>query len=427
MGLSTAYHPGLAFSCSTTSSRRDWGAGLDQHLEVKIPPASIQESGKAPRTITSSLAGTLQWQQAAQAAPFPRLDHNTCAGKRQSTKTRDSEVPHSSYHPASNSYFPSPVDPRPCSTRIPSTQHAPSPQTSQRQPHPIYANHLPFHFNKPSKGTHTTPPKSPSQPKPRTPTMSFRDKLGDEIRAKQAAAKAEEEARGQQHRLPRYVSENTRRPKHTCPPMHDQFIQDPLGHFLGIPWAAAALTDPAALEIAVSDRTRLPSGDMLFVRSVMNGARTVRACVTYWVRVPPPGLLGAEAGLRPLSMSAEMLRRGGRENGETRDRPFLLFNVLLDLGEDLCGFKGTLHGGALGVFLDETMCAAADNQSRELLCFLVIYSRLGPMLTWGDGRVCGYGDHDDQLPQAGQVAEYCRCPSQGCQEGRAQDLGPGGD
>ena len=84
------------------------------------------------------------------------------------------------------------------------------------------------------------------------------------------------------------------------------------------------------------------------------------------------GFAGAEEGLRPLSKSAELLRGGGRENGETRDRPFLLFNVFLDLGEDLCGFKGTLHGGAMGVFLDETMCAAADNQSREccLACWL---------------------------------------------------------
>jgi acyl-coenzyme A thioesterase PaaI-like protein len=40
------------------------------------------------------------------------------------------------------------------------------------------------------------------------------------------------------------------------------------------------------------------------------------------------------------------------------------------MGEGLCGFKGTLHGGALAVLLDETMCSAADNQSRELLLLL---------------------------------------------------------
>jgi hypothetical protein len=68
-----------------------------------------------------------------------------------------------------------------------------------------------------------------------------------------------------------------------------------------------------------------------------------------------------------------LLQGGGARDGEDPEKPFLLFNALLDLGEDLCGHKGTLHGGALVVLLDETMCAAADNQSRELppLSFLV--------------------------------------------------------
>jgi hypothetical protein len=150
--------------------------------------------------------------------------------------------------------------------------------------------------------------------------------------------------------------------KHTTPPRHDQYLADPLGHFLGIPWTARALTDPGALGVVVSDRSRLPSGDMQFVRTVLSGAQTVRACVTYFRRVPP---LWRDED--PLSASRALLQGGGPRDGEDPRRPFLLFNVLLDLGEDMCGFKGTLHGGALSVFLDETMCAAADNQSRECL------------------------------------------------------------
>ena len=162
--------------------------------------------------------------------------------------------------------------------------------------------------------------------------------------------------------------------KHTTPAKHDQYLADPLGHFLGIPWTARALAEPGVLDIVVSDRSRLASGDMQFVRTVLSSETTVRACVTYFRRVPPrwddddklrvvlPTVVG-----EPLSKSRALLRGGGPEDGEEPERPFLLFHALLDLGEDMCGFKGTLHGGALVVFLDETMCAAADNQSRELL------------------------------------------------------------
>lgn len=173
-----------------------------------------------------------------------------------------------------------------------------------------------------------------------------------------------------------------KKPKHSGPDKHDQYIRDPLAHFLSIPWAAKALTDPAVLDIVVSDRTRLATGDKQFVRSILSSETTVRACVTYFLTVPSQqqqqqeekktllsasgGHHGAgEGGQQPLSKSKALLQGGGPENGEGPEKPFLLFNALLDLGEDLCGFRGTLHGGALVVLLDETMCAAADNQSSE--------------------------------------------------------------
>lgn len=56
---------------------------------------------------------------------------------------------------------------------------------------------------------------------------------------------------------------------------------------------------------------------------------------------------------------------GGKGEGEDPRNPFLLFNALLDLGEDLCGFAGTLHGGVFAVLLDEVMGTAANFQARE--------------------------------------------------------------
>ncbi|KAL2158997.1 hypothetical protein VTH06DRAFT_3028 [Thermothelomyces fergusii] len=131
---------------------------------------------------------------------------------------------------------------------------------------------------------------------------------------------------------------------------HNQYVADPLAHFLAIPWAARLLTDPATFGIAVPDRRPLASsGGERLVRRVLNGAGTVRACVTFFAKPPARG--------------------GEQGDGEDPERPFLLFNVLLDLGEDLCGYEGVLHGGMLAVVLDETMCVAAGNQSRESALF----------------------------------------------------------
>lgn len=147
----------------------------------------------------------------------------------------------------------------------------------------------------------------------------------------------------------------------TQPSGHNQHVPNPLAHFCAIPWVDRLLRDPAVSDIVVSDRHPLASGDQQLVRATLNGAKTVRACVTFVIRVPT----AAEeiAGRPPLSNSKALLEGGGREDGEHPERPFLLFNALLDLGEDLCGYQGTLHGGAFAVLLDEVMCAAADNQS----------------------------------------------------------------
>lgn len=151
------------------------------------------------------------------------------------------------------------------------------------------------------------------------------------------------------------------------PGKHNQYIKNPLAHFLGIPWTAKALTDPAVLDIVVSDRSPLAAGDMQFVRDTLNSATTVRACVTYFLKLPSrdrPEELQRQQEQQPVSKSKALLEGGGLQGGEDPNRPFLLFNALLDLGEGMCGFKGMLHGGAVVVLLDEMMCAAADNQSR---------------------------------------------------------------
>jgi hypothetical protein len=150
--------------------------------------------------------------------------------------------------------------------------------------------------------------------------------------------------------------------RHYNLPDHNQHMADPLAHFLSIPWTAKLLTDPAVLDIWVSDRRPLASGEKQFVRSVLNSEATVRACVTFSLRVP-----ASAESKRAISKSTALLHGGGLEDGEEVGRPFLLFSALLDMGEGLCGFKGTLHGGALAVLLDETMCSAADNQSREFI------------------------------------------------------------
>ncbi|KAK4039021.1 HotDog domain-containing protein [Parachaetomium inaequale] len=174
---------------------------------------------------------------------------------------------------------------------------------------------------------------------------------------------------------------NRRHPGGSSPPeAHNQPIADPLAHFLAIPWTARLLTDPSAFGIVVSDRRPLASGEKQFVRGVLNGEATVRACVTFLVRVPPsPSSNGSGGGIGLLSKSKALLQGGGPQDGEDPEKPFLLFNALLDLGEGMCGFKGMLHGGAVVVLLDETMCAAANNQCDYTFTATMTTSFLSPV------------------------------------------------
>ncbi|EAQ88051.1 predicted protein [Chaetomium globosum CBS 148.51] len=114
---------------------------------------------------------------------------------------------------------------------------------------------------------------------------------------------------------------STTTPANALPPPvpqkhHHQAIADPLAHFLAIPWTARLLTDPAAFGIVVSDRRPLASGDKQFVRSVLSSPTTVRACVTFFLRLPLVQGVAAQ-GVVPVSKSRALLqgwgsaRRGG--------------------------------------------------------------------------------------------------------------------
>ncbi|KAK3902120.1 HotDog domain-containing protein [Staphylotrichum tortipilum] len=168
----------------------------------------------------------------------------------------------------------------------------------------------------------------------------------------------------QQSRQQNVDHASTKQAKLSGPGKHNQYIKNPLAHFLAIPWTARALTDPAVLDIVVSDRSQLAAGDMQFVRDTLNSATTVRACVTYFLKLPSRDKPEEEQQQQPVSKNKALLQGGGLQDGEDPNKPFLLFNALLDLGEGMCGFKGMLHGGAVVVLLDEMMCAAADNQSQ---------------------------------------------------------------
>ncbi|AEO55269.1 hypothetical protein MYCTH_2053582 [Thermothelomyces thermophilus ATCC 42464] len=194
-----------------------------------------------------------------------------------------------------------------------------------------------------------------------------RNKLEGRAGAEEGQHLHQEQKRSKQRQsapIAQRCQKKKKQPAHSGLEDHNQHVADPLAHFLAIPWAARLLTGPATFGIVVPDRRPLASGDKRLVRSVLNGAGTVRACVTFFMKLPAHGEeKGNDESLLPLSRSTALLRSGGPRDGEDPERPFLLFNALLDLGEDLCGYKGMMHGGALAVILDETMCAAADNQT----------------------------------------------------------------
>ncbi|KAK4450097.1 Thioesterase/thiol ester dehydrase-isomerase [Podospora aff. communis PSN243] len=150
----------------------------------------------------------------------------------------------------------------------------------------------------------------------------------------------------------------------SAPKNHNQYIADPVAHFRAIPWCNALLSDPAVLDTIIPDRKPLASGESNFVRRVMNSGTTVRACVTFFRMVKTPrGTKGLAS--HGLSRSEALLQGGGKADGEEPRNPFLLFNALLDLGEDLCGFRGTLHGGLFTVLMDEVMGTAANFQAEH--------------------------------------------------------------
>ncbi|KAI5919918.1 HotDog domain-containing protein [Camillea tinctor] len=93
----------------------------------------------------------------------------------------------------------------------------------------------------------------------------------------------------------------------------------------------------------------------------MNSGTTVRACVS-WFRPLTTTTPKAE---RNGDKSERLLRGDGeaKANGEDPHNPFLVFSALLDLGEDLNSYAGTMHGGLYGVLMDEVMGTAANFQS----------------------------------------------------------------
>lgn len=219
--------------------------------------------------------------------------------------------------------------------------------------------------------------------------------LPKNTRAQEAAP--HDEQRGQK------THENPLQPGPAC---HNQFIKDPLAHFLAIPWTAKLLTDPAVLHVVVPDRNPLASRDKQLVRSILNGETTVRACVAFFV--------GPRSGEQ----------QGDGEGSKTTPLP--RYHAVADLGEDLCGHRGTLHGAATVLLLDETMCGAVDHQSGEPLgpssvgglCLAWIWS--ADLVGANETRRYIHRDDDDEVLEASQAAGHRACHGDSDQERRAQ-------
>ncbi|KAK3323474.1 HotDog domain-containing protein [Cercophora scortea] len=136
------------------------------------------------------------------------------------------------------------------------------------------------------------------------------------------------------------------------PGEYNQFIKDPIRHFLSIPWCAALLKDKSVVDAYPVDRRPLPRGEGSFVRQIINSGTTVRANVIF------------KRSLAIKPMDGEGVEEAGgivvdRALLEGQDERCLLFNALLDLGGDLCSYQHTLHGGLISLFLDELMTTAA--------------------------------------------------------------------
>ncbi len=134
-----------------------------------------------------------------------------------------------------------------------------------------------------------------------------------------------------------------------------------------------------------------------------------------------------------LSKSKALLQGGGPANGEDPMDPFLLFSALLDLGEDLCGFASTLHGGLFAVLMDEVMGTAANFQAREFLSLLILLRAMPPSnIFYTDRRILHrtWSVHcsvHHKVPQAGEDAAGGARQGPRRQEGRPQDFRQGHD
>ncbi|KAK0636950.1 hypothetical protein B0T17DRAFT_567293 [Bombardia bombarda] len=169
-------------------------------------------------------------------------------------------------------------------------------------------------------------------------------------------------------------------PSPSGPASHNQFIKDPVAHFRSIPWCAALLNDPAAQDLVVPDRRPLSTGEGNFSRRIISSAMTIRASIRFSRRLKPIVESSANKGKMhrndkpPLTASKPLLSGGGPANGEHPEKPFYLFNALLDLGENLSSYAGTLHGGVCALLLDEVMGTAANAQTEGYGAYTVQFN-----------------------------------------------------
>jgi hypothetical protein len=143
---------------------------------------------------------------------------------------------------------------------------------------------------------------------------------------------------------------------------YGQVVEDPLDHFKAIPWCAKLLyvlylssvettrgpdsvilrEDPSIVSLQIPARNPIPSREFALVNETLNTPDTVRACVVMICKRNPTAesVLDGETGIEP---SPELIG-------------------LLDLGEGINGYPGTVHGGFFNVMLDEVMGSAVNVQ-----------------------------------------------------------------
>ncbi|CZT06241.1 uncharacterized protein RCO7_03282 [Rhynchosporium graminicola] len=122
-------------------------------------------------------------------------------------------------------------------------------------------------------------------------------------------------------------------------------VTDPIQYFKDIPWCAKILSDKSVVQVAVPDRTPLPSTESAFIRETLNTPNTVKACITFFRYIKPTA---------PAS-----------ETGEDKKNPFLELCTFVDLNSGVNGYANTAHGGFYGVVLDEVMGTTANLQAAQ--------------------------------------------------------------